>query len=275
MGIAKQSCEFVLTDSEFQTLRNIFRELSGINLGENKKYLMSMRLESRLRSLGLNGYTEYIKLLTHGNESDIERQLAVDALTTNETYFFREPQHFNLLKQLVRSQTVRHNPFSIWSAACSTGEEAYSIAMTLADNCRHSNWTVLGTDLSETALCTAKGAVYPIEMSEQVPQQYLKKFCLKGKGQYADYFLIKDELRKKVQFEYINLIKSLPGTRKHDVVFLRNVLIYFERENKTRIIENVLAHLKLGGLLVTSHTENITGFSPDLMQVGPSLYRCI
>jgi chemotaxis protein methyltransferase CheR len=160
----------------------------------------------------------------------------------------------------------------VWSAACSTGEEAYSIAMVLADVLEERPWEVLGTDISMRVLERARRAHYPMERATQLPQYYLKRFCLKGQGAEAGTLLVERKLRARVQFEQANLNETLPQLGMFDLVFLRNVMIYFSGDTKRQVVARVLAQLKPGGHFCIGHSESLNEISTAVRQVAPSIY---
>jgi chemotaxis protein methyltransferase CheR len=200
-----------------------------------------------------------------------ELQIAVDLLTTNETYFFREGHHFTVLAEL--ASTSRAHPFRVWSAACSSGEEPYSIAMVLADRVPGSSWEVLGSDISTRVLARARAGHYVLERTTHIPPQYLKKFCLKGIGVEQGTLLVDRSLRQRVQFMQINLNAPLPQIGMFDVVFLRNVIIYFNAETKRQVVNRVLAQLKPGGHFIIGRSETLHGVTEAVQVLSPSVYR--
>jgi chemotaxis protein methyltransferase CheR len=200
-------------------------------------------------------------------------QTAVDLLTTNETYFFREPKHFDLLRELALSAASRSLTFRVWSAASSTGEECYSIAMVLADCLGGAAWEVVGTDISSRVLERARAGHYPLERTKHIPAAYLKRFCLKGHGQQEGTLLIDRQLRSRVSFAQVNLNTELPSLGNFDLIFLRNVMIYFNADTKRSVVERVLAPLRSGGHFFIGHSESLNEISTAVRQVAPSIYR--
>lgn len=261
-----------ITDAEFTRIRTLIRDLTGINLSDQKKALVVGRLGSRLRHRKVATFGDYFRLISDPGETE-ELQTAVDLMTTNETYFFREPDHFDFLAEHVRSLRPAPLPFRVWSAASSTGEEAYTIAMTLAQVLGGGEWTVTGTDISTRVLERARKAIYPIERSRNIPSGLLKEHCLKGTGRQEGMFLVGQALRRRVSFHHANLIRPLPRLGPFDVAFLRNVLIYFEPPEKLKVVEAVASQIKSGGLLIVGHSESLTGLDHGLKPVRPTVYR--
>ena len=261
-----------LTDLEFGRFQRFIFESAGITLSAGKNALVCGRLAKRLHAHSLSSYTDYIELLGSGR-ADGEVQIAVDLLTTNETYFFREPKHFKLLRELALAAASRAQPFRVWSAASSTGEECYSIAMVLADCLGGAAWEVVGTDISSRVLERARLGHYPLERTKHIPPAYLKRFCLKGHSEQAGTLLVTRDLRSRVSFAQVNLNTELPRMGQFDLVFLRNVMIYFNRDTKRAVVERVLAPLKSGGHFFIGHSESLNEISSAVQQLAPSIYR--
>jgi len=260
-----------LKEQEFDALRQFVYREAGIHLTAEKRALVSGRLEKRLRTLNLGSYSDYLRLVGGGN--DDEKQTAIDLLTTNETYFFREAKHFDFLRDWVRAKDRLGRPWRVWCGASSTGEEPYSIAMTLADVLGEPRWEVLGTDISTRVLEAARRGIYPMRRLEALPTAYLKRFCLKGAGPEEGNMAIDRSIRAHVRFAHVNLNDRLPDLGAFDVIFLRNVLIYFDADTKRRVIERVCRHLANEGCFIVSHSESLHGLAPQLAQLGPSIYR--
>ncbi|QOC24232.1 protein-glutamate O-methyltransferase CheR [Wenzhouxiangella sp. AB-CW3] len=263
-----------LTDSEFELFRKLMYETAGINLSPAKRALVAGRLSKRLRELGHHSFREYFQWIsdaTPNSAGRVERQLAIDLLTTNETYFFRENNHFDFLRQEILPQW-QNRRVRMWSAACSSGEEAYTLAMimTLDGRC---DWEILGTDISTRVVEKARMGVYPMERAEKIPQRYLKACCLKGVGAKAGQFMIDRTIRQKVRFQTGNLMNDQSSLGRFDLVLLRNVLIYFDPEVKRRVVRNVLSRLVPGGWLFVGHAESLNGVVDNIRLVRPSIYR--
>ena len=261
-----------LTDLEFGRFQRFIFDAAGITLSAGKKALVCGRLAKRLHANSLSSYTDYIELLDSGRVAG-EVQMAVDLLTTNETYFFREPKHFELLRELALAAAARAQPFRVWSAAASTGEESYSIAMVLADCLGSTPWEVVGTDISSRVLARARIGHYPLERTQHIPAAYLKRFCLKGHSEQSGTLLIDRALRSRVSFAQVNLNTELPRLGKFDLIFLRNVMIYFNGDTKRAVVERVLAPLKSGGHFFIGHSESLSEISSAVQQLAPSVYR--
>ena len=262
----------VLTDQEFARFQRFIYEAAGITLSDEKKVMVGSRLAMRLQKCEVSNYGDYFRLLASGQQPE-EVQTAVDLLTTNETYFFREPNHFEFLKNQLRELVRYAEPVRVWSAAGSTGEEAYSIAMVLEDCLQGRPWEVIASDISARVLERARRGHYPMERARNVPRSYLQKYCLQGKGAQADTLLVERTLRDRVQFRQVNLNTPLPSLGPFDFVFLRNVLIYFNIETKRQVVRRVLSTLRPGGWLLISHTESLHDVTDSVQQIAPSIFR--
>lgn len=261
----------MLSPQRFEAVTQLFFDVSGIRLGEHKRPLVVSRLQKLAQERGCPSLDEYVdRLLQQADPLEVVK--VVDKLTTNETYFFREPQHFDFLAQLVSRPRTGPGDFRVWSAASSSGEEAYSIAMLLADKMGLRGWEIIGTDLSTQMVDSARRALYTLERARNVPQAYLKQWCLKGEGQYDGYLLIDKILRTKVRFQGANLTQELPDIGQFDVIFLRNVLIYFDTPGKEDIVNRVITRLKPGGFLFTGHAESLANLHVPLKTIAPAVY---
>ena len=261
-----------ITDNEFAQFQKFIYEAAGITLSPAKKALVGGRLAKRVHESGTNSYGEYYRLLTSGRDPE-EMQAAVDLLTTNETYFFREPKHFDFLKTQALAAKATGQAFRVWSAACSSGEEVYTIAMVLADCLEGRPWDIVGSDISTRVLQRARAAHYPLERTRQIPRPYLQRFCLKGVGAQEGTLLIDKSLRQRVQFMQVNLNTTLPQIGSFDIIFLRNVMIYFNGDTKRGVVQRLLAALKPGGHLLIGHSESLNDIADNVIAVAPSIYR--
>jgi chemotaxis protein methyltransferase CheR len=264
--------EIAITDQEFSQYRTFLQDKVGICLSDNKKALLIARLSKRLRHFQLGSFANYFDMVM-GNSHPSEEQMMIDLLTTNETYFFRESHHFDYLKNEILSKHKRGQGFRVWSAASSTGEEAYSIAMLLADHFGLNGWEIMGSDVSSRVLETAKRGKYVMDRIDGIPQYNLKKYCLKGFGPDEGSLLIDKTLRDNVNYRQVNLNMHLPDLGLFDVIFLRNVLIYFDQETKRRIVGRVLSLLKPGGIFFIGHSETLKGVNESVQIVAATTYK--
>lgn len=261
-----------LSDAAFKAISEYFHSVSGINLTANKRGLVQSRLQRLAQEQGLDSLDLLVQRLIRGQLPEGLTVSVVDRLTTNETYFFREPAHFDDLRRRVEAHRGREE-FLVWSAASSSGEEAYSIAMVLADLLGQSPWRIIGTDLSTSVVETARTGLYPLERARHLPETYLKRFCLRGEGPYEGQLLIDRSLRARVEFRGANLMQPLPALPMFDVIFLRNVLIYFESAPKIEIVNRVIERLKPDGVLYTGHAESLAGLKLPLVSRAPAIYQ--
>jgi chemotaxis protein methyltransferase CheR len=263
------------SDHEFKKIGEIMYDAVGLSFSESKKSLILSRLSSRVQKLGLSGFTQYIALLEDESQA-AEFQMAVDLLTTNETYFFREPKHYELLEKELGNRKSKV-PLSIWSAASSFGDEAYSTAMLLMDmqiaGRVGPDWSILATDISHRVLLSAKEAVYPQDRLRDVSPERLRRYCLRGEGPAEGQSKLQDKLRQRVQFGQLNLCKPFSGLGSFDVIFLRNVLIYFDIPTKRQVVDRVLATLKPGGLFFLGTAEGRVACDTPMIPVQPGVFR--
>lgn len=264
---------------KFQQL--IYHE-TGIWLSESKTALLCGRLARRLRELNLSSLREYYQLVAEPHQHD-ERMLMIDAITTNETRFFREPKHFEYLTNTIfpswrqlADKGLRSRRIRMWSAGCSTGEEAYSLAMVLADNFPESEgWQprILATDISTRVLATAREGIYRITSSVDIPAELLHKHMLKGYAENEGKMKAVRQIREMVEFKRLNLCEaSYPLKETFDAIFCRNVLIYFDAISKTKVVDKLIRHLSAHGLLFIGHAENLYSITRGLRSVAPTVY---
>jgi chemotaxis protein methyltransferase CheR len=265
--------EIAISDAEFAKFRKLIHEIAGISLSDAKKVLLVGRLSKRLKHYRFHTFAEYYHHVTNGGAPD-ERQLMVDLLTTNETYFFREDKHFDFLRRKVLPAHPSGRSFDAWSAASSTGEELYTTAMVLADHFGlEGQWSVFGSDISLSVLHTAESGHYPMEKTRGLPPEYLRKYCLKGVRSQEGTFLIDRRLRAHTHFSQINLNTELPKLGSFDIIFLRNVMIYFDAPTKQRVVARLAKKLRPGGHFVIGHSETLNGINDELRAVQPTIYQ--
>lgn len=263
-----------LPDATFQRITALMHASVGLSFAASKKPLVSSRLAPRIQRLGLPSFDAYAELLESPNDGG-EFQMAVDLLTTNETYFFRESAHFDLLEaELTRTRPQRT---AVWSAASSFGDEAYSTAMLLSELHGQGrigpDWSVLGTDISDRVLQSAVQGIYPAERLREVTPERLKRHCLRGEGESEGLVQVRESLRKRVRFGQLNLCAPIGNLGPFDVIFLRNVLIYFDAPTKTAVVDRVLQRLRPGGLFFIGTAEGRVPCSTPLSVLAPGAFR--
>ena len=270
-----------LTKEEFQLYQGLVERESGIHLGAKNRAMLVSRLWKRLRALDLNSFSAYYRLV---KANPTEMVLMLDCICTNETHFFREPAAFDCLRQHVFPEWIaaadanqRTRTLRAWSAACSSGEEPYSLAMMLlAEFPENAGWKteVLGTDLSTKVLARASKGVWPSNKLAGVPVEYQRQFLLKGFGPDHGKIKATDELRKAVRFQRQNLIQhQYEVFGPFDLIFCRNVIIYFEWETKLKVIDRLGRYLAPNGYLFLGHAESLHGMTDQLESVKPKVFR--
>ncbi len=262
-----------ISDAEFAQFQRFIYQVAGISLADSKKVLLMGRLGKRVRTLELASFGEYYQYVVSGQDA-LERQTMIDLLTTNETYFFREEAHFNFLRQVIVPQHPKGQALDVWSAASSTGEEIYTLCMVLADEMGvQGAWSILGSDLSTRVLEAARRGQYWLDRVRGLPQEYLKKYCLKGVRNQEGSFLIAPELRRHTRFQQVNLNADLPDLGKFHVIFLRNVMIYFDNDTKRKVVARLVEKLRPGGYLIVGHSESLNGINDRVRVVKPTIYQ--
>jgi chemotaxis protein methyltransferase CheR len=275
----------VMTDSDFRRLSGFIEGELGIRMPATKRVMLESRLQKRLRRFGFSSYKDYVDFVfsDEGRESELINM--IDAVTTNKTDFFREAEHFDfLVGKIIPSAEARDGagiarPLSVWSAGCSTGEEPYTIAMVLEERRAADprfSYRIFASDLSTQVLDKAQEAVYEESKAEIVPLSFKKKYMLRSKAKDQGLVRIKPELRSKVRFARINFMDDrYPVDETFDVIFCRNVIIYFERPIQERILGKLCGHIRKGGWLILGHSETLTGMNLPLTNVAPTVYERI
>lgn len=269
-----RSDDSLISARAFAGFQALIFKAAGISMSNQKKSLVSGRLAKRLRALNLQSYDDYLHYITKGEGAhNSEFQHFVDLLTTNETYFYREPQHFDFLKQTILSKHRPDKLFRIWSAASSSGEEAYTLAMILSEAFGiNGNWEIIGTDISTKMIKAAQQGIYNEHRVRLVPKDVRYKYLLKGTGKHHDYVAVAPEVKRHVRFYHYNLVESPLRNETFDVIFCRNVLIYFDHATKKKVMQRLCKQLKMGSYLMTGHSESLHGMLPQLKSVKPSVY---
>ncbi len=267
-----QEREFVYTGADFDRVKAIIYRKAGIHLADSKRQLVYSRLARRLRVLGIGSFNAYLDYL---DATPQELQEFVNALTTNLTAFFREEHHFSVLANFIAAH--RHNkPCRIWCTASSTGEEPYSIAMTLVQAYGSYNPPVeiIASDIDSQVLRSAAEGVYPLNRIQALSQQQKKQFFLRGKGRNTGNAKVIDPLRQLIDFRQINLLdKNWPINGKFDVIFCRNVMIYFDKPTQLKLLERMVNLLKPDGLYIAGHSESFSHASHLVSLVGKTTYQ--
>ncbi len=272
--LAGADTELVLSDHDLTRIVRLVYDRSGITLHEGKRSLILARLQKRLRAHGLTSFTAYLKHVEADRSGD-EIVALLDAIATNHTYFFREEQHFAFLvtRPLAEWRAgSKDRPLQIWSAACSTGEEPYTIAMTLTDNAP-ADFRILASDLSTKALKSARAGVYKLQGVESLPRDVLRRHFERGLGAQEGLARVTAPIRQSVEFRNLNLLEIGDLNERFDVIFCRNVMIYFDKAVQQRVVSTLERHLRPNGYLFISHSESLNGVTHGLRWVAPAVYQ--
>jgi len=272
-----------LSDRHFRSIARLIEGQVGIKLPNGKRPMLEGRLQKRVRALNYCDLNEYVEHLFDEDSLYTELTHLIDVVTTNKTDFFREPSHFTFLcevavPELLKPRNSRSRDLKIWSAACSTGMEAYTTAMVLQDTLRTGSrfrFSILGTDISTAVLRIAQSAIYTQDALAPVPAEFVRRYFLSSINPLSDEVRVVPEVRRRVNFTRMNLMDaSYPVDRDVDIIFCRNVLIYFERDIQRKVVENLCTHLRPGGYLMVGHSESMVhSVVPGLKQVQPTIFR--
>lgn len=268
-----------ISDAQYQQLCRMVYELSGINLGDQKRELLKARLAKRFRALGYTDVRAYMDLL-RSDTSGQEIVNFLDVITTNKTDFFREPQHFDFLTQEILPNLDRicgpGGEFRLWSAACSSGEEPYTLAIVLMQNrglLGRRRVSIVASDLSTKVLASAQRGVYAGERVAGIPRDILTRYFQKGQNRWQGHVRVRPELRELVRYQRINLMDSFSFDQPFHVIFCRNVMIYFDKLTQERLVEKFRHTMVNGGYLFVGHSESLAGIKHGFKFVRPAVYR--
>jgi len=274
---------YVLSEHDFHDFSALIYKLCGIKMPQTKKTMLAGRLAKRLRILGIQSYREYFDYVSSPAQRSSELTAMIDAVTTNKTDFFREPHHFDYLQTKVLPLYNEDNSggsvpaLKVWSAGCATGEEPYTLAIALnefADRHLNFKFDILATDICVTVLKKAHMGIYEEEQIEPVPANLRKKYFLKSKDREKKQVRVCPELRGGICFRRINLLEGDPGWKKPmDVIFCRNVIIYFDRPTQYKVLGNLCDHLSTGGTLFLGHSETVNGLGLPLEMIESTIYK--
>jgi chemotaxis protein methyltransferase CheR len=277
-----QTMNLELTEKDYQNFREFIYQKSGINLHEGKKELLKARLMKYLRHSGFRSIGEYYSYLVKHDETGQECVNLLDTVSTNLTYFFREPKHFQFLNEVAfpdlekRLHGKPKKKITLWSAGCSSGEEPYSLAMT----CLEKPWTfqglevhILATDISTKMLAKASEGIYPEDRLENVSYEVKRRYFQRGAGRWKGYYRVKSVLQQLIRFGRLNLVDRFPENEGLDIIFCRNVMIYFDKPTQERIVQKFHHALNEKGYLFIGHSESLTGVNHSFKYIQPSVYR--
>ncbi|MDQ8186453.1 protein-glutamate O-methyltransferase CheR [Pelagicoccus sp. SDUM812002] len=270
-----------ITDQDYSFIRDLIYKETRINLGDSKRELVSARLGKRLRANDMGSYTDYCQMLQSKPNSG-ELYHLIDAISTNHTFFFREINHFNylnshILPSFVNGQLGAGKELKIWSCACSTGEEPYSLAIALEEFLGKSqghDWSIQCSDISNRVLDFASKGIYDRDRLKNVKDEWLKRYFQKGEKQMDGYFRVRPEISRKLNFQRLNLFApQFPWNQKFQVIFCRNVMIYFDRETQQELVGRLARHLVPGGYLLIGHAESLAGIRHPYTSIKPAIYQ--
>jgi chemotaxis protein methyltransferase CheR len=268
----------VLRDAEFDFIRHVVGENAGIKLGPNKRQLVQGRIARRMRELGMQSYEAYCNYVREAGPEELVG--LINALTTNVTSFFRENHHFEALASYMLPEALKRNAASrrlrIWSAGCSTGEEPYCIAMIAAENMPSvPKWDlkILATDIDSDVIAEAQRGVYPLERVSAIPESRVRRFFRRGTGAESGNVRVAPEIAQLITFRPLNLMQEWPMRGPFDIIFCRNVMIYFDQPTRDRLIDRFAQILAPGGYLCIGHSESIHGAVTPFRSVGKTIYR--
>lgn len=272
-----------LSKSDFARLSGFIYDQCGIKMPDSKKIMVEARLRKRLRELEMNSYSDYCSFLFSQNGSSEEITQMVDVITTNKTDFFREPKQFEFLKDRALNELISldgagtQRPLKVWSAGCSTGEEPYTLSIVLnefAQQYSRYSFNILATDISTRVLEKAVTGIYEMEKTAPIQQSLMQKYFLKSKNKEKKLVRVKPELRKSIDFQWLNFMDDDFGiSEKFDLIFCRNVIIYFDKPTQDRLIAKLIGHLRPGGYFFLGHSESIFDGNLPLVQMAASTYR--
>lgn len=269
-----------LTEGEFQKISRLVYDQCGIHLGEGKKELVKARLGKRIRNGQFNSFRDYYQHIVNDQTGE-ELVYLLDSISTNFTFFFRETKHFDylrleLLPELIRKKRTNGNRLRFWSAGCSTGEEPYSIAITLLEAIENPllwDISILATDLSSKVLKTAESGIFHKERIHAIPSHLIKKYFLRGDGKWQDHVKVKDTVQHLVRFKRLNLKEPFEFKEGFDCIFCRNVMIYFDKKTQADLIVKFYECLGEEGVLIIGHSESLTGIPHPFRYIRPAIYR--
>ena len=264
-----------LTPTEFDEIRRLAHAKFGLDLRTGKEDLVAARLSRKIREAQCRSFREYYQLVQADRTGEALIGM-IDALATNHTGFLREPAHFDFLRDQVLPAWAGRARIDLWSAACSTGEEPYTIAFTVMEKFlpeQYGKLNILATDISTRALDSARRGIYPADRLAELPSAWMRRFLLRGEGRWQGWYRIRPEVASRIEFQRLNLVEPFPHGRRFPLIFCRNVMIYFDKPTQERVVGRLAECLEPGGYLFVGHAESLTGVSHCLRYVQPAIYR--
>jgi len=268
----KNESESLPSEEVFYLFQKLVYKKLGIHLPLKKRTMLGHRLLKRVKCLNLDGFLDYYQYID-SRLNPIELEFALELITTNETFFFREEKHFAFLEKKILPSISQNKELRIWSAACSTGEEPYSIAMLLSRYRYPAPWSLMASDVNNSVIKHAKKGIYIDERTRLLPDKYRNLYCKKGIGEFDGYLRVNSQLRNNINFFCFNLLNDMQHLGKFDVIFIRNVMIYFDDKTKQNIINKITNILTPNGYLFISHTETLHGMTHSFELIQPAIYQ--
>jgi chemotaxis protein methyltransferase CheR len=263
--------ETLPSEEVFTLFQKLVYDKLGIHLAKQKRMMLGHRLLKRVKHIQANGFSDYFRFITNPKNSS-ELEVALELMTTNETFFFREEKHFEYMAQNILPKISPNREYKVWSAASSSGEEPYSIAMLLNEHC-NAPWSVVASDVNKSVLAHARKGIYIDDRTKLLPQKYREAYCAKGTGEFEGYMRVKPELRNRLHFFAFNLLDNMASLGKFDLIFIRNVMIYFDDKTRQKIISGLQQCLNKDGHLFISHSETLHGLEHSFELIKPAIYR--
>jgi chemotaxis protein methyltransferase CheR len=263
-----------LSDGHFKRVCRLVYHFSGIHLKEGKEALVKTRLMKRLRALKMENFDDYLSYV-ESHDGDCEVNWMIDVMTTNQTSFFREPAHFDFLRERY-FPNLKNEKLRFWSAACSTGQEPYSLAMLIKDNVSDflsKDIRILATDISQSVLERARNGQYPQEQLKGMTKEMIRKHFSRIDDKSSNTYKIKEDLRLMISFAWLNLTEGWPMKGPFQVIFCRNVMIYFDRLTQQKLVRRFWDLLEPGGYLFVGHSEGLSAISHSFQYVQPAIYK--
>lgn len=263
--------ETLPSEEVFTLFQKLVYDKLGIHLAKQKRMMLGHRLLKRIKHIQANGFSDYFRFITNPKNS-VELEVALELMTTNETFFFREEKHFEYMAQNILPKINPNREYKVWSAASSSGEEPYSIAMLLNEHCC-APWSVVASDVNKSVLAHARKGIYIDDRTKLLPKKYREAYCVKGTGEFEGYMRVKPELRNRLNFFAFNLLDNMSSLGKFDLIFIRNVMIYFDDKTRQKIISGLQQCLNNDGHLFISHSETLHGLEHSFELIKPAIYR--
>jgi chemotaxis protein methyltransferase CheR len=263
--------EILPSEEVFILFQKLVHNKLGIHLAKQKRMMLGHRLLKRVKHTKLKDFSDYFRFISHPDNAH-ELEVALELMTTNETFFFRERKHFDYMANTILPNINPNKEYKVWSAASSSGEEPYSIAMLLNEQ-SPAPWSVVASDVNKSVLVHARKGIYVDDRTKLLPEKYRHSYCVKGVDEFEGYMRVKPELRSKLNFFCFNLLDDMSNLGKFDLIFIRNVMIYFDDKTRQKIISGLQHCLNQNGYLFISHSETLHGLDHSFKLIKPAIYQ--